>query len=364
MKLFLVAKCVNHPVLNALVAEQNLAKTSSQQRPTSPITFATDSRRRPRSPSGEDEGHDSETFSDNDGSADDRDIFDVVEDSVEPNPPDSPVVQTPPSSHFNSPPSRDPSSQPSSLSKRYTQPKHHEPSATAVAAVLSTVAVSPQQKQMEHGIPSSYDPAHLFLIRFATGQLLEDDRSLDSYDIKAHELIEIHRAGVLLRLPRTNIHEYIQPYFEGLSSPGLQFVAHVWSGWVKALRVIYKPTRPTASDLHSTKSVKTQATDPPTTRSSLEWRKRWVVIHDGVFSISKDRAVSRDVMQYICLIPSLPATACTGASTSCPQIPSWRGTSPSLNDHHAIRQAAYSLRQVYHQEEVQVSSHRAWCING
>ena len=46
------------------------------------------------------------------------------------------------------------------------------------------------------------------------------------YDVKPYELFEVHRSGIVLSLPRHDLLGYVEPY---------------WEGWVKSLRVIYKP---------------------------------------------------------------------------------------------------------------------------
>ncbi len=108
---------------------------------------------------------------------------------------------------------------------------------------------------------SPYDPERLTLLRYSTGQVLEDDYTLDWYEIQPNELLELHRSGVFIRLPRTVLMPYVQPY---------------WEGWVKALRVVGTPHR--------------KNSDPEVQK--LEWRPRWVVVRDGELSLCKDRSVS------------------------------------------------------------------------
>ncbi|KAF9029568.1 hypothetical protein BDZ89DRAFT_1159794 [Hymenopellis radicata] len=89
---------------------------------------------------------------------------------------------------------------------------------------------------------SPYDPERLTLLRFSTGQ---------SYIA----------LGCFIRLPRTVLMPYVQPY---------------WEGWVKALRVVGTPHR--------------KNSDPEVQK--LEWRPRWVVVRDGELSLCKDRSES------------------------------------------------------------------------
>ncbi|KAK7472061.1 hypothetical protein VKT23_000174 [Stygiomarasmius scandens] len=77
------------------------------------------------------------------------------------------------------------------------------------------------------GNPSftAYHPMLVTVIRFSTGQILEDHFALGWYELKPYELLEIHRKGVILSLPRTLTLEYISPY---------------WEGSVRALRVVLR----------------------------------------------------------------------------------------------------------------------------
>ncbi|KAL0570437.1 dynein heavy chain, partial [Marasmius crinis-equi] len=81
-------------------------------------------------------------------------------------------------------------------------------------------AVAPAQKF------STYDTRGLMLIRFSTGQALDDHSKLAYYSLSPHE---IHRIGEIFTLPRTVIDLYVQPY---------------WEGWVKSLRVVVKEQVP------------------------------------------------------------------------------------------------------------------------
>lgn len=121
--------------------------------------------------------------------------------------------------------------------------------------------VRTKSKVMQPHEVSPYDPDRLSLLRYSTGQVLEEDYTLEWYDIAPNELIEIHRTAVHVRLPRFHPFAYCQPY---------------WEGWVKALRVVGTTSRK-GSDSDGQK---------------LEWRPRWVVVRDGELSLCKDRLVS------------------------------------------------------------------------
>ncbi|KAL0945277.1 hypothetical protein HGRIS_000786 [Hohenbuehelia grisea] len=117
-------------------------------------------------------------------------------------------------------------------------------------------------------IPPDDDPfdplapyAQFLLLRFSTGQILEDDLVVSWYDIKPDELFELHRANVVIRLPRTSIQDYIQPY---------------WEGWVQTLATV----RENGQD---------EMEREWRTRVKMVWQQRWMVIKEGALSFHKDR---------------------------------------------------------------------------
>ena len=154
------------------------------------------------------------------------------------------------------------------------------------------------------------------LVRFSTGQILEDDFPLSWYAVRPYELLEVHRAGLILRLPREVPSEYIEPYFE----------AHV-----KFLRVmngdgsIYaynadvdedkkgawnQPNEDKVRDRDrdKEKGKKGKGKDKNGRGDSLvmvergrskkrkvEWKERWVVIRSGVLNLCKDENVCRSL---------------------------------------------------------------------
>ncbi|KIY69022.1 hypothetical protein CYLTODRAFT_442992 [Cylindrobasidium torrendii FP15055 ss-10] len=136
------------------------------------------------------------------------------------------------------------------------RPKPHH--TTAVAEHTPSRRRSKSSKQLPLHKISAYEPDRLVILRFSTGQLLEDDYTFDWYEMEPYELIEVHRAGVFLRLPRTSPTLYVQPY---------------WEGWVQALRVV-GPANRRSNDGEVQK---------------LEWRRRWVVVHKGHLALCKDR---------------------------------------------------------------------------
>lgn len=118
------------------------------------------------------------------------------------------------------------------------------------------------------------------LIMFSTGQLMEDDYSLSWYQLRPYELLELHPPGAIVRLPRENIPEYVKPYFEAR---------------VKALRVIW-----TEKELRAEKDRPRPGQSPADTspvirkrkKTKLEWRERWIIIHQGMLNLFKDRSSS------------------------------------------------------------------------
>ena len=162
------------------------------------------------------------------------------------------------------------------------------------------------------------------LFRFSTCQILEEDFQVSWYDIQPHELVELHSSFLpptfasslvspmsipsppsdnialtqtksaqkkkaspitptdqgdlpipsLTALPRHTPKLYIQPY---------------WQGWVRALRVVSRIRTTPASDephpLHEDNDREENGDRKHGER--IEWRERWVVIHDGVINICK-----------------------------------------------------------------------------
>ncbi|KIK60974.1 hypothetical protein GYMLUDRAFT_599350 [Collybiopsis luxurians FD-317 M1] len=99
------------------------------------------------------------------------------------------------------------------------------PSATSRALTKINPAAIPR------GSFSTYHPRLLTVIRFSTGQILEKHYTVQDYELKPYELLEIHRLGVVAKLPREVTSKYIEPY---------------WEGWVKALRVVFREPRAVA----------------------------------------------------------------------------------------------------------------------
>lgn len=191
--------------------------TRKPQRPPSPITFAPDPRHRPISPI---------TFAvPKKKQSDDASEFEqpVDDDPSDPEPDPTPEEILPPV-----------------LKKK--------------RAILSPAAPS-----TTGDLYSKYT-----LIRFSTGQLLEDDLPLSFYDMQADELLELHRAGVVVPLPRANPAKYLDAY---------------WEGWVRVLRMRPIDEDEDAYALYKIRHLETRA---------LDWHKRWLVVHKGSIYLCYD----------------------------------------------------------------------------
>jgi len=143
---------------------------------------------------------------------------------------------------------------------------------------------------------------HYALTNFSTGQLLDDDYSLAWYRLRPNELLELHPPGIVINLPRDNIFEYSQPYFEAK---------------IKALRVTigeqsamdkdcdadgrtpaakHKADGPTKKGKEKETPDTVSSVDRPSTskkrkKTQLEWKERWLIIHQGGMNVYKDRFV-------------------------------------------------------------------------
>lgn len=126
------------------------------------------------------------------------------------------------------------------------------------------------------------------LISFSTGTILEDDYALSWYNLRPYELLEMHRAGKVVQLPREVLSEYVQPYFEAK---------------VRALRAIWSPKSGRfESPAHHKANYSPRGKDkmpiPPLQpdkkrkKAKVEWKDRWVFINQGTLTLCKDSTVS------------------------------------------------------------------------
>jgi len=151
-------------------------------------------------------------------------------------------------------------------------------------ASSSTIPVSSSSQTVQPG--SSPVTDQYTLISFSTGTILEDDYALSWYNLRPCELLEMHRAGKVVQLPREVLSDYIQPYFEAK---------------VRALRAIWSPKSGRFESPHKTTYTsrsREKMSIPPLRperrkrKAKVEWKDRWIVINQGTLSLCKDSAVS------------------------------------------------------------------------
>lgn len=162
---------------------------------------------------------------------------------------------------------------------------------------------------IEASLPS---PANYVLLAFSTGQLMEDPFHLSWYSPNPYELFEFYpRGDAFIPLPRYNVEAYVRPYFE----------ARVW-----ALRFVGDDLsadrsadleRPKARGKTKGKERERRAGNGGGSaagdvgedawggegeemkrrlerkhKKKMEWRERWVVVHQGILKLCRSRSVS------------------------------------------------------------------------
>ena len=145
-------------------------------------------------------------------------------------------------------------------------------------------------------------PPHCYqMLAFSTGQLLEDDYSLAWYRLRPYELLELHPPGTMVRLPREVMLEYIQPYLE-LDVRALRVVvnakdAHGTSYLQDVSPNKIRKAKDLSGESHGPSGGVGGTGAPPSIRKrrkmKLEWRDRYLVIRQGMLSLFKSRSVSR-----------------------------------------------------------------------
>ncbi|KAJ7073438.1 hypothetical protein B0H15DRAFT_1027473 [Mycena belliarum] len=251
VKSWLLSKCLPYAAPPSPPIRQS---TRKPQRPPSPITFAPDPRHRPISPITFAMPRPSPVTDDAD---DDEDEQPADDESTEP------------------------------------ENQHHE----------EQVAVRPppqKKRAIVSNAGSTSGKGDLYsqftLIRFSTGQLLEDELPLSFYDMQPNELLELHRLGVVVTLPRANLARYLDAY---------------WEGWVRVLRM-----RPIEDEEDSYPLYKIR----PTETRTLEWRDRWLVVREGRVYLCRDEArlvhtLSLADLVHLTSASPLPAAAVPATST-------------------------------------------------
>ena len=171
-------------------------------------------------------------------------------------------------------------------------------------------------------------PTHLHtLLRFSTGQILDDELYLSFFNLSAYELVELHystpatsfalqitvfqdfwlgssnekwdrdaiinkfriretnraleRRMQLAPLKRADLDAYAQPY---------------WEGWVRALRAVpqEQSTSDMATYINAGAGLALYADETPRHKPKLvfEWRDRWLIIKNGYLFVCKTQNVS------------------------------------------------------------------------
>ena len=129
------------------------------------------------------------------------------------------------------------------------------------------------------------DPQGYVLLTFSTTQILEDRFSLAWYGVHPNELLELHPSAVsFVSLQRCSLDAYIEPYF----------AARVWALRIVGNRLETAPSfirhRPGTDD--NVPEGKSSSTRDKKRKVAVEWKERWAIIHQGVFSLCKERHVS------------------------------------------------------------------------
>ncbi|KAG2157923.1 uncharacterized protein EDB93DRAFT_1238284 [Suillus bovinus] len=121
------------------------------------------------------------------------------------------------------------------------------------------------------------------LVSFSTGAILEDDYALSWYKLRPCELLEMHRLGKVVQLPREMISEYVQPYFESKA----RALRAVWS--IKSARFESPTANGNRLNARSRDKISTvQTPEKKRRKTKVEWKDRWVVINHGTLSLCKD----------------------------------------------------------------------------
>ncbi|KAI0752420.1 hypothetical protein C8Q80DRAFT_1266976 [Daedaleopsis nitida] len=127
------------------------------------------------------------------------------------------------------------------------------------------------------------DPQSYVILTFSTTQILEDRFSLSWYGVHQNELLELHPASLaFVTLERCSLDAYIAPYF----------ATRVWALRIVGNRLESAPSfmRPRPGEDENAADQKTSSTREKGKRKvSVEWKERWAIIHQGVFSLCKER---------------------------------------------------------------------------
>lgn len=116
------------------------------------------------------------------------------------------------------------------------------------------------------------------LVSFSNGHILDEDSYMSWYNLRPYEMLELHRVGRIIPLPRHSI-DYVEPYFD---SPAYELDSF------------------SSQRDHSGKQKKTRPGASAQEKQLVEWKKRHVVIRDGSLYIHKDEDVCSFHIYHIC----------------------------------------------------------------
>lgn len=110
------------------------------------------------------------------------------------------------------------------------------------------------------------------LFSFSSGYILEDEADLSWYRPRAFEMLELHRAGAIVPLPRASP-AYLEPYFEA--------PVHVSD------RPHGRRTRVRAVGINASMGGGDDVAQPAQGQT-VEWKPRWAILRSGVLHLCKD----------------------------------------------------------------------------
>ena len=134
------------------------------------------------------------------------------------------------------------------------------------------------------------------LLSFSTGTILEDEFALSWYNLRPYELLEMHPVGILAPLQRDVLTDYIQPYFQAR----VRVLRAVWnhkSGRFEAPGIDPQRERKATDKLTSKLDTRAPKSATPQSekkrKTKVDWKARWVVIHQGTLFLCKEHVVHR-----------------------------------------------------------------------
>lgn len=126
-----------------------------------------------------------------------------------------------------------------------------------------TAVVAPEHAQTS---------ARYTLFSFSSGYILEDEADLSWYRPRPFELLELHRAGAIVPLPRASP-QYLDPYFESQVN-----VSERPHGRRARVRNVGSAATGGVGDNPS----------QPAQTQTIEWKSRWAILRNGVLHLCKD----------------------------------------------------------------------------